>query len=126
MNECNEYIVGIYIMNLHNEYISIYTDSDLDSATSNDADFDGNKFSKNPNSKLSTNTGNIFPNESDVSSIDSVSNNLSICSYQQIKCCSSTTKCRKCRKTICWNRHKIVTAEDDLNLKTIQDVCLYI
>ena len=37
----------------------------------------------------------------------------------------NTTKCRKCRKTIHWNRHKIVTAEDDLNLKTIQDVCLY-
>ena len=29
VNECNEYIVGIYIMNLCNEYISIYTDSDL-------------------------------------------------------------------------------------------------
>ena len=114
MNECNEYIVGIYIKNLYNKYIPIYADSDLDSATSNDADFNGNKFGKNPNSKLSTNTGNIFPSESDVSSIDSVSNNLSRCSYQQIKCCSSTTKCRKCRKTICWNRHKIVTAEDDL------------
>ena len=39
-------------MNLYNKYISIYTDSDLDPATSNDADFNGNKFSKNPNSKL--------------------------------------------------------------------------
>ena len=96
----------------------------LDSAPSNDGDFNGNKFGKNPNSTLSTNTGNIFPSESDVSSIDSVSNNLSRCTYQQIKCCSSTMKCRKCRKTICWNRHKILTAEDDLNLKTIQDVCL--
>ena len=113
-------------MNLYNEYISIYTDSNLDSATSNDTDFKGNKFGKNPNSKLSTNTGNISPSESDVSSIDSVSNNLSRCSYQQIKCRSSTTKHRKCRKTIHWNRHKIVTAEDDLNLKTIQDICLCI
>ena len=67
-NECNEYIAGIYIMNLHNENTSIYTDSDLDSATSNDADLNGNKFSKNPHSKLSTNTSNIFPSESDVSS----------------------------------------------------------
>ena len=62
-------------MNLHNQCISIYTDSDLDSATSNDTDINGNKLGKNPNSKLSTNTGNFFPNESDVSSIDSVSNN---------------------------------------------------
>ena len=76
-NEYKEYIVGIYIVNLYNEYISFYTDSDLDSATSNDADFNGNKFTKNPNSKLSTNTGNIFPSESDVLPIDSVSNNLS-------------------------------------------------
>ena len=80
-NEYNEYIVGIYITNLYNEYISIYTDSDLDSATSNDADFNGNKFAKNPNSKLSTNIGNIFPSENDVSPIDSVSNNLSRCTY---------------------------------------------
>ena len=123
MNECHKYIVEIHIMNLYNEYISIYTDNDLDSATSNDADFNGNKFSKNPNSKLSTNTSNIFPSESDVLSIDSVSNNLSRCTYQKIKCCPSTTKCRKCRKTIHWNRHKIVIAEDDSNLKTIQDVC---
>ena len=79
-------------MNLYEEYIFICRDSDLDSATSNDADFNGNKFCKNPNSKLSTNTGNIFPSESDVSSIDSVSNNLSRSTYQQIKCCSSTTK----------------------------------
>ena len=101
MNEYDKYIVGIYIMNLFTEYFFIYTDSDLDSATSNDADFNGNKFGKNPNSKVSTNTGNISPSESDVSSIDSVSINLSRCTYQQIKCCSSTTKCRKCRKTIC-------------------------
>ena len=106
-------------MNLQNEYITIYTDSDLDSATSNDEN-------KNPNSKLSTSTGNNFPSESDVSSIDSVSNNLSRYSYQQIKCCSGTTICRKCRKTIHWNRHKIVTGENDLNLKTIQDVYTYI
>ena len=86
-------------MNLYNEYISIYTGSDLDSATSNDADFNGNKFGKNPNSKLSTNTGNIFPSESDVLSTYSVSNNLSRCTYQQIKCCSSTMNCGKCRKT---------------------------
>ena len=61
--------IVICIINLCNEYISIYTDSDLDSATSTDADFNGNKFDKNPNSKLSTNTGNIFASESDVSSI---------------------------------------------------------
>ena len=111
MKECSEYIVGIYIMNLCNKYIFIYADSDLDSATSNDTDFNGNKFGKNPNSKLSTNEGNIFPSESDVLSIDSVSNNLSRSTYQQIKWCSSTTKCRKCRKTIRLNRHKIVTAD---------------
>ena len=98
----------------------------MDSATSNDADFNGNKFGKNPKSKLSTNTGNIFPSESDVSSVDTVSNNLSRCTYDDIKYCSSTSKCRKCRNTIHWNRHKIVTAEDNLNLKTIQDVCLHI
>ena len=102
------------------------TESELDSATSNDADLNGNKFGKNPKSKLSTNTGNIFPSDSDISSLDTVSNNLSRCTYQDIKCCSSTSKCRKCRKTIHWNRHKIVSAEDDLNLKTIQDVCLHI
>ena len=98
----------------------------MDSAASNDADLNGNKFGKNPKSKLSTNTGNIFPSDSDISSLDTASNNLSRCTYQDIKCCSSTTKCRKYRKNIHWNRHKIVTAKDDLNLKTIQDVCLQI
>ena len=97
----------------------------MDSATSNDADFNGKKFAKNPKSKLSTKIGNISPSESDVSSVDTVSNNLSRCTYQDIKCCSSTSKYRKCRQTIHWNRHKIVTADDDLNLKTIQDVCLH-
>ena len=121
MNTYFENILLIYIKNI----ILIFTDSDLDSATSNDADFNGNKFTKNPKSKLSTNTGNIFPSESDVSPVDTVSNNLSRCTYQDIKCCSSTSKCRKCRKTIHWNRHKIVTAKDDLNLKTIQDICLH-
>ena len=98
----------------------------MDSATSNDADFNGNKFGKNPNSKFSTNTGNIFPGENDISSVDTVSNNLSKSTYQEIECCSSTSKCRKYSKTIHWNRNQIVTAEDDLNLKTIQDLCFYI
>ena len=125
-----EYILGIHTSNIYYEYIRnifiIFTESELDSATSNDADLNGNKFCKDPKSKLSTNTGNIFPSDSNISSLDTVSSNLSRCTYQDIKCCSSTTKYRKCRKTIHWNRHKIVTAEDDLNLKTIQDVCLHI
>ena len=95
----------------------------MDLATSNDADINGNKFGKIPKSQLSTNTGNIFPSDHNIASVDTVSNNLSRCTYQDIKCCSST---RKCRKTIHWNRHKIVAAEDDLKLKTIQDVYLHI
>lgn len=99
-------------------------DTDNDSGTSNDVTSSGDKVAKRKGSKLKRNVDIIFPSETETSSKETC--NVSTANANDSdKCnsCVNTHKCRKCRKTIRWNRSRIAHAEDDLNLRTIEEVC---